>query len=291
MALTATMCSGRQLYAYLEVSPVDAEIAAALADNTSWQYEWDLGGFQPQGVTSHVEQVDYDAETQTALVKASLMGDVLEQTEQMELKLYLKHELKQEAAYGPVVIPITQAEMLSCPADVAVPNVKTHLKLEAAGLDPADFPDYVAEGRITRLTICAGYIEVELETPSLDQWASLTGLDQVEIEAPPDASQTAEELSSKKEWFIQFRFLNSWYTSVNEALAGATLHYKNGTSQVIDEIPSIYASIWTTGGGKVEDSVFEGKDAYRFTPQKPFDLSAVKSITIGNTEYFFPTGD
>ena len=275
VALAATMCSGRQIYAYLEVSPIDAELAAALANNTSSEYEWDLGGFQPKGCSYYVEQIGYDAETQTALVKAELSGDVLEQTEQMELKLYLKHDFQQEAAYGPVVIPITEAQMLSCTANVTVRNVKAHLNWEEDGLNVADCPDYVSEGTIKRISICAGYIEVELETPSLEQWVPATGLDQAEL----------------TESFIEDLFFCSWYTSVNEALAGATIQYKDGTSQVIDEIPSIYAGIWLPSDGKVEESVYEGKNVYLFTPQKAFDLSTVKSITMGGVEYSFPAVD
>lgn len=282
--LTATLCSGDRLCAYVEVSPVDPEAALILADNADWHYEWNMqwrGLFDCNG---DAEQVDYDAETQTALVKVTLTGDGLEQEEQVEVRLYLDHELKAEASYGPVVIPITQAERISCPADVTVRNVKAHLTetTNPALLSEVEIPDYVSEGRITQVTICAGYLEVELETPSLDQWLPLTGLEQVEIED----SDLPHEFDLKN-MFLRGRFRSSWLASVNEALAGATLNYRDGTSQIIDEIPSAYAGVW----GRVRGSVYDGKSTYQFTPRQAFDLSMVRSVTMGGTEYFFPTGD
>ena len=282
--LTATLCSGDRLCAYVEVSPVDPEAALILADNADWHYEWNMQWRGPFGCTGDAEQIDYDAETQTALVRVTLTGDGLEQEEQVEVRLSLDHEFKAEAAYGPVVIPITQAEKISCPADLTVRNVKAHLieTTNPALLSEVEIPDYVSEGRITQITICAGYLEVELETPSLDQWLPLTGLEQVEIEQP----DLPHEFDLKA-IFLRGRFYNSWHASVHEALAGATLNYRDGTSQVIDEIPSAYAGTW----GHVSGSIYEGKSTFQFMPRQAFDLSAIRSITIGDAEYFFPTGD
>ena len=285
--LTATLCAGDRLCTYVEVSPVDPEVAMVLADNADWHYEWNMQWRGPYGCTGDAEQVDYDVETQTALVKVTLTGDGLEQEEQVEVRLYLDHELKAEAAYGPVVIPITQAGMLSCPADLTVQNVKAHLiETNPAILSEVEIPDYVSEGRITQVAICAGYLEVELETPSLDQWLPLTDLEQVEIEQ----SDFPDQIDLKK-MFLQSRFCGSWSVSVHETLAGATLNYKDGTSQVIDEIPSAYAGVWLEESGPVKASVYEGERTYQFIPRQAFDLSRIKSITMGGTEYFFPTGD
>ncbi len=302
-ALASTMCSGQQLYAYLEVSPVSAEIAQACSvPGAAGSWYWDIGGISPREYDHSywVEQTAYDAETQTALVKVGLIGELVERSEQIELKLFLRYADENRARCGPIVIPITQAQMLSCPADVTVRNVKAHLDLDPDDLNADELPDYVAEGRIGRITICAGYLEVELETPSLDQWGALTGLDQslerIKPTISPGLAQMLEETGHDPEEWVKesFRercFRSSWERSVNEALAGAELHDKDGTSRIIDEIPSAYGGVWLFGSGAVPESVYEGKDVYRFTPQKPFDLSAVRSITVGGTEYFFPTGE
>jgi hypothetical protein len=293
--LSAAMCSGSQLYAYLEVSPIDTSLAEALTNRDSAAYEWDLGGVQPQGCSYYVEQIGYDPETQTALVKAELSGDILKQAEQMTLKLYLKHDLQSEAVYGPVTIPITESQMFSHSVDIRVENRKDHLDLTANGLNAGHFPDYSLEGRITCLTLCASYLEVTLEAPGLDQWVPVTGLEKVKITVPAETLRMLEEHGSteaeiqeiEQQLFLEDQFVDAWARSVNEALAGAAIHYKDGSSQMIEEIPSAFNGVWLLGSGAIDDSMLDGNMSLRFTPQKPFDLSAVTSITIGDSEYDF----
>lgn len=106
-SLLATMCSGQQVYAYFEVSPVPEEIAAAIhSGSTSPLYEWDLSGISASGCGYFVEQTGYDAEMQTALVKVSLRGEELATVEQLELELVLTQNLKEVQTYGAVMIPV-----------------------------------------------------------------------------------------------------------------------------------------------------------------------------------------
>ncbi len=282
VSLLASMCAGDQLYAYIAVSPIPEEIAAILA-TTSSQYEWDLGGSNTRGGSWIVEQTAYEAETQTALVKVSVRGAEMQQIDQVELKLALTHNLKAERIYGPVVIPVTESRMISCLADVPIENTKAHFE-SAWGSRPESLriPDYTSRGTIKRIAICAGYIEVELATPGLEQWAAVSDADQIEIETPPEAP------FDRKEWFMKRMFCGSWQVSVNERLQGATMNYKDGTSVVIEELPSPYAGTWTIMDGAAAGSMYEGKQIYRFTPKEAFDLRAVESILIGNAVYTFP---
>ena len=288
VALLATMCSGKRLYAYFEISPVPEEIAAILADNASPQYEWDLGGIHlPGGGTIDVEQVGYDAETETALVKVNVQGEALEQMEQLELSLTLTHNLKAEKRYDSVVIPVTSSEMFSCRPDVVFENTRADflsvLPPEARTLP---IPDYVMEGRINCISIYAGYIEIEIETPGVAQWAAASGADQVaETEGEDDRA-----LPGYQDFVVRALYSRSWNVSVDETLSGARLNYRDGTSEVIEEIPSAYAGVWTRGNGSPE-SLNEGKLTYQFTPRQAFDLSEVASVTIGETEYTFMTGE
>lgn len=281
--LLASMCAGDQLYAYITVSPVPEEIAAILATDAP-QYEWDLGGSNTRGGSWIVEQTAYEAETQTALVKVSVRGAEIQQIGQVELNLALTHNLKAEKTYGPVVIPVTGNRMISCSADVPIENTKAHFE-SAWGSRPGSLsiPDYTSKGTIKRVAICAGYIEVELETPGLEQWAAVSDADQIEIETSPEAP------FDTKEWFMKRMFCGSWQVSVNEILQGATLNYKDGTSDVIDELPSPYACTWTIMDGAAAGFVYEGKQIYRFAPEQAFDLWAVESILIGNAVYTFPS--
>ena len=289
VTLMSTMCAEERLYAYIAISPVPEQIAAILAENSSPEYEWDLSGMSTAGCTFHTEQTSYDPETQTALVKVFVRGEELRQIEQVELTLELTHNLKPEERYGPIVIPVTQSQTISIPVDIPVENTKAHFEA-AWGLRPEmpDVPDYVSEGRITQIAICAGYIEVELETPSLSQWAIESNAEQVEIHVDPEMP-LAPGMEDIKGRFIRSKFRISWDFSVDEALQGASVNYKDGTSDVIDEIPRDFAGIWSQPSGTTPDTVYEGKHRYQFTPKQAFDLSAAESITIDGTKYFFPT--
>ena len=280
--LLASMCAGDQLYAYIAVSPIPEEIAAILATDSP-QYEWDLGGANTSRCSWVIGQTDYNAETQTALVKVSVRGAEIQQMEQIELKLALTHNLKKEKLYGPVVIPVMESQMVSCSTDVPVENTKAHFESAwGSRTGSLSILDYTLKGKIKRIAICAGYIEVELETPGLEQWVAASDADRIEIEVP---SETPFDM---KEWFVKRMFCGSWQVSVNESLQGATLNYRDGTSTVIDEIPSPYAGIWTIMNDTTAGSVYEGRQIYRFTPKQAFDLRAIESVTIGSTVYLFP---
>lgn len=280
--LLATMCSGEQLYAYFEVSPIPAEIAAILADNASPQYEWDLSGIQaPGGCTFHVEQTDYDPETQTALVKVYVRGEGLKQLQQIELRLAITHNLKNETLYDPVVIPVTSSQMISCPADIAVKNTKAHFEA-AWGLRPEmpTLSDYLSEGRIHRISICAGYIEVELKAPTLEQWMAESGVDQLEFEVSPEMVVAP----GMENWYLRRMFSGNWHVSIAEVLQGASLHYKDGTQERIDELPRAYAGAWSPTKDSLKFAE-EGTQVYQFIPKQALDLSSIASITICDTEY------
>ena len=291
VTLMSTMCAEERLYAYIAISPVPEQIAAILADNSSPEYEWDLSGMSTVSCSFHTEQTSYDPETQTALVKVFVFGEELRELEQVELTLELTHNLKPEERYGPIVIPVTESQMISIPVDIPIENTKAHIE-DWWGLRPEmpDVHDYVSEGRITQIAICAGYIEVELETPSLSQWTIESNAEQVaeqvEIHVDPEMP-LPPGMEDIKGWLIRSMFGTSWSFAVNEALQGATVNYKDGTSDVIDEIPRVFAGIWIGANSITPDSVYEGKRRYQFTPKQAFDLSAVDSLTIDGTKYYF----
>lgn len=154
--LLASMCAGDQLYAYISVSPIPEEIAAILATDSP-QYEWDLGGANTKRCSWFIEQTAYDSGTQTALVKASVRGAEIQQISQVELKLSLTHNLKAEKTYGPVVIPVTESQTISCSADVPVENTKAHFEsVWGSRSESLSIPDYTSNGTIKRIAICAG---------------------------------------------------------------------------------------------------------------------------------------
>lgn len=274
--LTSTFCSGDQLCAYLEVSPIPEDMAAILAQNDSSQYEWDCG-IDPRGCTWLVQQTGYDPQTQTALVKVSLSGPPLEAAEEVHLTLTLYHQFKPERRYETVTVPLTDSQCVSLSTDISVTNTKKQLEAELEPADIAKLPDYESEGRITRVSLYAGYIEVQLETPTLDQWKSVSHVGQLtpQLEGPPD-DDTA--------WFAEMLFYNSWYLAVNETLSDVVLHHSDGTQAALDQLPRVYAGIWIEASND-NDAIYAGTQRYRFVPQHAFDLSRISSITIGGINY------
>src|SRR5699024_8686043 len=149
--LVATMCSGNQLYAYIAASPVSQEAGVVLAYNSP-EYEWGpRGGFEGCSILN-LEQASYDPDTQTSLVKVSMTLEYPE-LKQVEVSMKLNHNFKPIAAYGPVIIPVTESQTLSCPADITVVNTTRQME-EAWGLRPdqPEFSEYTQEGTIYQIS-------------------------------------------------------------------------------------------------------------------------------------------
>lgn len=70
-------------------------------------------------------------------------------------------------------------------------------------------PDYVSEGKITQIAICAGYIELALETPGLSQWTTESNAEQVKIQVDPEMP-LAPGMEDIKGNFIRGLFRNNW---------------------------------------------------------------------------------
>lgn len=282
-ALLAAMCSGDWLCVYLEVSPVQAEVAEILATGSP-EYEWDLMGIGINQCTLNMEQVDYDPQTQTALVKVTVQSKELEALEELELGLELTHNLKPWRKFDPVLIPLTQSQQLSCPADIPVTNTQAQYE-DTWGLRPDKpaMPAYELHGTISQIAICAGYLEIQLETPDLERWIEVSGADQIEVETPDVAPPEMDFKMS----FLKSLYQGSWSVSVNQVMEGASLNYKDGTSVQIDDLPHPFAGTWLSVDGAVPAEVYEGTHFYRFTPTQAFDLREVESITICGREYFF----
>ena len=274
--LASTLCSGDQLCAYLEVSPIPEDMAAILAQNGSSQYEWDCG-IDPRGCAWLVQQTGYDPQTQTALVKVSLSGPPLEEAEEVHLSLTLYHQFKPERRYETVTVPLTDSQCVSLSTDIAVTNTKKQLEAELEAADVAQLPDYESEGRITRVSLYAGYIEVQLETPALAQWESVSHVGRLtpQLEGPP-GDDTA--------WFAEMLFYNSWYLAVNETLSNVVLHHTDGTQTALNQLPRVYAGVWIEASND-NAAIYAGTQRYRFVPQHAFDLRCISSITIGGINY------
>ena len=279
--LVATMCSVSQLYAYIAVSPVPEEAATG----TSPEWEWGpQGGFDGCSALN-LEQASYDPDTQTALVKVSMTLED-RSLEQVEVNMNLNHNFKPIAAYGPVTVPVTESLTLTCPANITVVNTTRQME-EAWGLRPdmPEFSEYTQEGTIDQISICAGYIQLEMTTPTLEEWTAVSGAEVLkELEQQSD-TPIPPQLEG---YLVRKMFGGSWSVSVEQTLEDARLNYRNGTSELISQIPSPYAGTWLSAEEPYPDASEDGIRLYRFTPTQAFDLSQVESITMAGKTYAFP---
>lgn len=276
--LIATMCSGDRLEAYLEVSPVDAETADALARDGTL-YEWSVYALSLKTIGYGVQQVNYDPETQTALIRVSLIGNELQQTDTASLRPEIRYNFKHQRAFEKVVIPITASDSLMCHTDLIVDNTPEYLSI----LSDYQLPDPQADStdlpsaRVENITIYAGYIDLKLEAPSLSDWAKSVG---VQV-----SDNTMDAMTDWAYWAYGY----SWVSGVNRVFENASILYKDGTSYNILRDNGKYGRgwAWNFPDGKEDDSVYDGHIHFRFTPQKPFDLSSVQSIIVDGAEYSF----
>lgn len=280
--LTATLCVGERIYAYLEATPVAADVAEALAEHAP-EYEWWPGDITLSTCSALLEQVGYDTETQTALVKVSLRSQELEETEAVGLTLQLRHDGRTEQTYGVVTIPITENQTIGCGVDIPVTNTTDHL---TSNLHPEDVPlilDYEMEGRITQLAVSAGYLEVVLEAPNATEWLAVSGAGQIQGNSrglPPEI----------QEWFLRGLYQKSWCVGVNEALEGMTLDLQDGTSVAVEDLAGDGAGGWSAAGSGAA-LMDDGTQQYQFVVPQALDLSAIRSVTVDGIAYFFPTAD
>lgn len=282
--LVATMCSGDQLYAYIAVSPVSQEAGTFLADNTP-EYEWGPLGHTEGCPIWDLAQTSYDPDTQTSLVKVSMTLED-RSLEQVEVSMNLNHNFKPIAAYGPVTVPVTESQTLACPADITVVNTTRQME-EAWGLRPdmPEFSEYTQEGTIHQISICAGYIELEMTTPTLEAWTAASGAEVLlELEQQSDTPLPPQ----LEGYLVRKMFGGSWSVSVDQTLKDARLNYRDGTSELISQIPSPYAGTWLSAEEPYSGASEDGIRIYRFTPTQAFDLSQVESVTMAGKTYSFP---
>lgn len=276
--LTAALCAGERVYAYLEAGPVSADVAAALAENAA-EYEWWPSEITLSACSILLEQMGYDQETQTALVKVSLRSQELEEVQEVGFTLQLRKDGRTEQTYGAVVIPITEGQTISCEVDVPVVNTTDDL---ASNLHPEDVPllsDYEMEGCLTRISLAVGQLEVVLEAPDADEWLAASGAGQIQGNSrglPPEI----------QEGFLRSLYLKSWSAGVNEALEGMTLQLRDGTSVAVENLPVDGSASWSAAEN-TSALMHDGTQRYQLVLSQALDLSTIRSVTVGGVEYTF----
>ena len=276
--LIATMCSGDRLEAYLEVSPINVEMADALMRDGTL-YEWSVYALSLETAGFGAEQINYDPDTQTALIRVSLSGNGLRQADQVSLKPEIRYNLEHQRAFEEVAIPITASDSLMCDTDLVVDSIPDTIRFFAdkqISDSQADFKD-LPIACVDSITIYAGYIDLKLDAPSFADWAEAVG------------TQVGDDMADDTNIFSAWAYGSIWASSVNRVFENASILYKDGTSYDISLDNSKYGGgvAWNFPSGKQDDSFYDGHIHIRHTPQKPFDLSLIQSITVDGVEYSF----
>ncbi len=111
-----------------------------------------------------------------------------------------------------------------------------------------------AAGTIQTVRILAGYVEVELSIDPL----------------PADASPEEEDA-----------YCGAWLEAADEALAGLTLEFTDGTTAVVADLETIYAGNWVGHGGSMLAQLRAGRITLCHVLTKALDLDEISAVTLG----------
>lgn len=139
--LVSTVCTGTNMDAFFLVSPV-SEQAALSIQNGGEHYYWDIGELDTlrKNATVLVSQVDYDAETNAALIRVTVMSEALTELDGINIPLIFTCD-EETICFGGVDVPVTESKLLTGTADLSL-----------------------SCGKVTSVTVGASFIEVSIET-------------------------------------------------------------------------------------------------------------------------------
>ncbi|MBE6952396.1 MAG: hypothetical protein E7452_02455 [Ruminococcaceae bacterium] len=244
--LVSSFCSGGHVFAYLEVEDISAEDGAALEAET---ISWSLGDVFPHinNCSWVVSHVDYDAETETALVKAHIFGAVAENAEELTLILALERSADQKEFFKPVIVPVTESDIKT--ADVALSVENTDLGLT---------------GSVKQVAVSAGTVEVTLQIQPAREWLADNGYE-------------ADDPCGLHDYF------GSWFEAADVYLQDIRIGFADGSSMAVVDIPTPFAGNWIVENSALDPVETEGWLTLQHVFSQAQDLSAVTSVTIGGS--------
>lgn len=244
--LVSSFCSGGHVFAYLEVEDISAEDGAALEAGT---ISWSLGDVLPHinNCSWVVSHVDYDAETETALVKAHVFGAVAENAEELTLILALERSADQKEFFKPVVVPVTESDIKTADVELSVENT-----------------DLGLTGSVKQVAVSAGTVEVTLQIQPAREWLADNGYE-------------ADDSSGLHDYF------ESWFEAADAYLQDIRIGFADGSSMAVVEIPTPFAGNWIVENSAWDPVETEGRLTLQHVFSQAQDLSDVTSVTIGGS--------
>ncbi len=156
VTLVSTVCTGANMDAFFLVSPIP-ERAALSVQNEDGRYYWSIGVIDTMRKTATilVSQVDYDTETNAALVRVTLTSEALTELSSINIPLVLTSG-EENISFGGVNVPVTESRLLTGAAEIDL-----------------------SCGKVTGVTIGATFIEVSIEAPPIGNTSNLDTLHEV----------------------------------------------------------------------------------------------------------------
>lgn len=281
ITLISTLCTGNKLTTYLAISPVSEAMAEATLDENQGLYTfayWFDNIREADNGSSNSTQIEYDAETQTALIRLDATCDVLAEISEVTLDVLWESQQNQEVDrkyYGAVRIPITESETRETTVDISLSN---------------QFLPKIS-GTMTAVHVNAGYVTVILERPSFNEVCAALGDDAYFIIG--DAywnywnRRNGDPLDTAfTDLDADVAYRRSWNVTLEEFLSDAVLIMKDGTSIVISQQSSKYSG-WSALSAVSDSEYLVDQTTFTstFAFYGPIELSEVKSIIIAGTEY------
>lgn len=276
LQLVSTLGSGSDLNIYMTAAPVTPEQADQLSEKNQGLDTfavWEISAvLDPQieldGMICGAQQLEYDPETETALICGTIHGDFLAQVTELTVTVDYYYQSDGEADvtnYGSMTVPVTMSEELVFQPETALEN---------------SFVD--AQGTVAQVTVYARYLSVQATIEPFDDWCSRNGEDAwfrmgdaywgYYDEAAGEAQKT-----EYTELDAQVAYRRSWEVALRELLsADSYLTLQDGSMISLSDLQTISA----------EDDLDAGNYTEDFELPTAVNLAEIESVTLGGVTYF-----
>ena len=279
LQLVSTLGSGSDLSIYMTAAPVTQEQADRLSERNQGLdtfATWDLAvktdrNVEMDGMICGAKQLEYDPETETALICGSIHGDFLSQVTELTVTVdyfYQSDGNTEVINYGSLTVPFTMSEELVFQPETALDNF---------------FVD--AWGTVAQVTVYASYISFRLNLEPFHDWCSRTGDDAWFRMGDAywgyyDEAAGEERRTEYTELDAQVAYRRSWEVALSDLIsADSYLTLQDGSVISLSDLQIISAEDDLEAGDYTED--FELPNAVK--------LAEVESLTLGGVTYF-PAG-
>ena len=276
LQLVSTLGSGSDLSIYMTAAPVTQEQADRLSERNQGLdtfATWDLAvktdrNVEMDGMICGAKQLEYDPETETALICGSIHGDFLSQVTELTVTVdyfYQSDENTEVINYGSLTVPFTMSEELVFQPETALDNF---------------FVD--AWGTVAQVTVYASYISFRLNLEPFHDWCSRTGDDAWFRMGDAywgyyDEAAGEERRTEYTELDAQVAYRRSWEVALSDLIsADSYLTLQDGSVISLSDLQIISAEDDLEAGDYTED--FELPNAVK--------LAEVGSLTLGGVTYF-----